>query len=97
MYLGKVVEEGPAVSVMDSPIHPYTKALISAIPSHIANVTNRNDRIRLAGDPPSPINPPTGCTFHPRCAFAQDHCKTQKPALEPHADRQVSCLRHAEF
>ncbi len=97
MYLGKIVEEGPAISVIDSPIHPYTQALISAIPSHLTSDSNKRDRIRLAGDPPSPINPPTGCAFHPRCAFVQDRCKTQKPTPEPHADRQVSCLRHAEF
>lgn len=94
MYLGKVVEIGDGDEVYRKPRHPYTKALISAIP--IPDPHNKSESIILSGDVPSPINPPSGCTFHPRCPFAQDICKKEAPQLREVSDKegqphQVSC------
>ncbi|PDW01681.1 ABC transporter ATP-binding protein [Candidatus Viridilinea mediisalina] len=80
MYLGKVVELSGRDDLFRNPLHPYTKALISAIPQ--PDPTVRRARIMLQGDVPSPINPPTGCRFHPRCWIAQEICKTDDPAFE---------------
>jgi oligopeptide transport system ATP-binding protein len=82
MYLGSIVEEGPAESVIDAPRHPYTRALVSAAP--IADPVRARElhRVILQGEPPSPINPPSGCTFHPRCPHALDTCRQHRPALE---------------
>lgn len=79
MYLGKIVEYADGNSLYAKPRHPYTKALISAIP--IADVHRKKERQILKGDVPSPINPPTGCYFHPRCPAATDKCKTEAPPL----------------
>ncbi|PSV59213.1 peptide ABC transporter substrate-binding protein [Photobacterium profundum] len=80
MYLGKIVELGNALDVYNSPRHPYTQALLSAIP--VADPRKRNtDRIMLKGELPSPINPPKGCRFHTRCPYATDKCKEDKPLL----------------
>jgi oligopeptide transport system ATP-binding protein len=78
MYLGKVVEQGPAAELYDRPLHPYTRALVSAVPS----LRRRRERIRLAGEPPKPTAPPSGCAFHPRCPMARPICAVQAPALE---------------
>jgi peptide/nickel transport system ATP-binding protein/oligopeptide transport system ATP-binding protein len=80
MYLGKMVELSGRDDLFRDPLHPYTKALISAIPK--PDPTARRDRIMLQGDVPSPINPPSGCRFHPRCWIAKSICKEQEPPLE---------------
>ncbi|MBT5903965.1 MAG: dipeptide ABC transporter ATP-binding protein [Opitutaceae bacterium] len=97
MYLGKIVELGTAEQVIENPIHPYTKALVSAIPTANPDDERNRKRIMLPGDPPSPINPPAGCAFHPRCPYATDECKATVPALETFAEREVSCLRKADI
>ena len=81
MYLGKIVETAPAEELYHSPRHPYTKALLSAIP--IPDPTYKKDRVILRGDVPSPIAPPPGCYFHPRCPVAKDDCRTAAPSLRP--------------
>jgi oligopeptide transport system ATP-binding protein len=98
MYLGKIVELGSAVDVIERPRHPYTRALISAIPTPNPDVERARQRIVLAGDPPSPVNPPSGCTFHPRCAYAQEKCKAAVPPLLTIDDgREVACVRIGEI
>jgi oligopeptide transport system ATP-binding protein len=97
MYLGKIVELGTAEQVIENPVHPYTKALVSAIPTANPDDERNRKRIMLPGDPPSPINPPSGCPFHPRCPSAANACKSTAPVLEPFAEREVSCLRKAEL
>lgn len=90
MYLGKVVEIADKKSLFDSPQHPYTQALLSAIP--VPDVTKKQERIILRGDVPSPINPPQGCRFHTRCPYAVERCKTEVPALTSlHQTHQVAC------
>ena len=81
MYLGTIVEEGPAAQVYEAPAHPYTKALLSAVPVPEPGVDR--DRIVLTGDVPTPIDPPSGCPFRTRCYKAQDVCATERPVLEP--------------
>lgn len=80
MYLGKIVEVGDTESIFENPQHPYTKALLSAIP--VPDPRKKAQRIFLRGDVPSPIDPPTGCRFHTRCPFATDYCRTEQPVLE---------------
>ena len=90
MYLGGIVEIAPAQRVYAAPKHPYTEALLSAIPK--TNPDQQSRRIILQGDVPNPANPPSGCTFHPRCRFAQEICKTQKPPLiEVEPGHQAAC------
>jgi len=79
MYLGKFVEVADKTSLFTNPQHPYTKALLSAIPN--IDMENKKERIILSGDVPSPIDPPTGCRFHTRCPFATEKCKTEEPEL----------------
>ena len=94
MYLGKIVELGEARQVIEQPRHPYTRALISAIPLPDPARERDRRRIMLPGDPPSPLNPPVGCTFHPRCPYATDVCRQVVPPLEPlDAGRLVACVR----
>jgi len=90
MYLGRIVELAGADELYRNPRHPYTRALISAIPE--PTPTRARERIVLSGDVPSPINPPSGCLFHTRCPHAQDRCRTEAPLLrEPAPGHQVAC------
>jgi oligopeptide transport system ATP-binding protein len=98
MYLGKIVELGPAVDVIERPLHPYTRALVSAIPTANPDVERSRQRIVLPGDPPSPINPPVGCPFHPRCPYMLEKCKAALPPLIPaNPTRTVACIRLGEI
>jgi oligopeptide transport system ATP-binding protein len=98
MYLGKIVELGRASDVIERPRHPYTRALVSAIPTPDPDAERARQRIVLAGDPPSPLNPPAGCAFHPRCPFAQEKCRLAVPPLAQIADgREVACIRVNEI
>ncbi|MEJ6395532.1 dipeptide ABC transporter ATP-binding protein [Gymnodinialimonas sp. 2305UL16-5] len=94
MYLGEVVETAPAGDLYQQPRHPYTETLLAAIP--VASHGARKARPVVEGDPPNPISPPPGCRFHPRCAYATDLCRRDRPMLKPLADgRQIAC-HHAE-
>ncbi|MEW6307072.1 MAG: oligopeptide/dipeptide ABC transporter ATP-binding protein, partial [Verrucomicrobiota bacterium] len=98
MYLGKIVELGPAADVFHRPLHPYTKALVSAVPIPDPVREKERHRIILAGDPPSPLNPPSGCAFHPRCPYAVAECRARIPALESIRDQhQAACIRVREI
>jgi peptide/nickel transport system ATP-binding protein len=88
MYLGRIAELAPAESLFRRPRHPYTRALMEAIPD--LDMTGRV-RIPVGGEVPSPINPPTGCAFHPRCPLAGPRCKAERPELKPAADAMVAC------
>jgi oligopeptide transport system ATP-binding protein len=79
MYLGVIVELADRENLYEHPLHPYTKALLSAVPIPDPQVTRSRHRIILEGSPPSPANPPSGCRFHPRCPLARDHCQTMIP------------------
>jgi peptide/nickel transport system ATP-binding protein len=92
MYLGAIVETGTTELIYGAPAHPYTEALISAVPVPELDRPNRRQRIVLAGDVPSPMDPPAGCRFHPRCRYATARCRSERPILRPLADgRQVAC------
>lgn len=90
MYVGNIVELAPTEELLRNPKHPYTEALVSAVPS--ADPLMKMDRVILEGDVPSPANPPTGCVFHPRCRYAKDICKSEKPPLvEVAPDHMARC------
>lgn len=92
MYLGKMVEFAERGELFRNPLHPYTQALMSAIP--IPNPNLKRERIILPGDVPSPLNPPKGCRFHPRCPVAFDHCSVEEPPFrEVSPDHWVACWR----
>ena len=92
MYLGRVVESGPAHSIGRNPQHPYTQVLLSAVPT--VNPSAKRDRILLSGDVPSPIHPPSGCPFHPRCPVAESRCSTERPEFRTVAPgHEVACHR----
>jgi len=80
MYLGRIVEKGPVDRIFEHPAHPYTRALLQAIPS--LDPRGKRDRVPVQGEAPSPVSPPPGCTFHPRCSFVVDDCRASQPALE---------------
>jgi peptide/nickel transport system ATP-binding protein len=91
MYLGRIVEAGRPEDIMHAPAHPYSQALVSAVPSPHARGKRR---IVLDGDPPSPVDIPNGCAFHPRCPIATDRCRSETPGLRPFdAERLVACHR----
>jgi dipeptide transport system ATP-binding protein len=93
MYLGRVVETGPKEVIFAKPMHPYTQALLSATPSIDAH--KRQKKIKIIGELPSPLNPPSGCTFHKRCPYADARCAAEEPQLRLMQGRQVAC-HHAE-
>jgi oligopeptide transport system ATP-binding protein len=92
MYLGKIVELSPAEELYERPIHPYTEALLSAVP--IPDPDAVRERIVLEGDVPSPISPPTGCRFHPRCRYATEICTTDEPPLRAHGGGHLAACHH---
>jgi len=89
MYLGKLVEEGTVTDIFERPLHPYTRALLSANPKIDPNL--RGERMLLEGDVPSPIDPPPGCSFHTRCPLAESVCREIEPELRQIGDRKVAC------
>ncbi|HUC57205.1 MAG TPA: dipeptide ABC transporter ATP-binding protein [Streptosporangiaceae bacterium] len=97
MYLGRVAEAGPGDQVYDHPRHPYSAALLSAAPAADPDSAAQRQRIILTGDVPSPINPPSGCRFHPRCPKAQDLCAQAEPHLEPKAGDPSTHLTACHF
>ena len=95
MYLGKIVEIADRRTLFANPRHPYTRALLSAVP--VPDPLAKRDRIILTGDVPSPINPPSGCRFHTRCPYVFDRCRTEEPALRPMADGQKAACHLDEL
>jgi peptide/nickel transport system ATP-binding protein len=92
MYVGKLVETAEATALYKKPKHPYTEALLSAVPISNPRLRDRTRRIRLEGDVPDPSNPPSGCYFHPRCGYAAERCATEEPLLrQMEDDRYVAC------
>jgi dipeptide transport system ATP-binding protein len=89
MYLGKVVEQGTAEDLFAAPAHPYTQALLAATPA--VDPTMRRARVKLTGELPSPLNPPSGCAFHNRCRFAEARCSIDRPPLVLQHGRHVAC------
>jgi len=94
MYLGKIVESAPSEALYAQPLHPYTRALLEAAP--VPDPEHRKTRTVLEGDVPSPLNPPAGCTFHPRCPLAEDICKTQPPRIFDAGDGHIATCHMAE-
>ena len=98
MYLGRIVEIADADTLYDDPKHSYTKALLSAVPIPDPVVEETRSRIMLRGEIPSPLNPPTGCGFHPRCPNCSEECKHSVPELQPVSEcQQVACLRYYPY
>jgi peptide/nickel transport system ATP-binding protein len=92
MYLGRVVESGPAERVLEHPAHPYTQALLSAVPR--VEPSRRRERVKLRGEQPSPLSPPSGCVFHTRCPVAEARCRTENPAMVDVPDDSGSSVGH---
>jgi oligopeptide/dipeptide ABC transporter ATP-binding protein len=97
MYLGTIVEQADRHELFENPLHPYTLALLSAVPSLDTRVKSLAGRIKLKGDPPSPIDPLPGCRFYSRCPVAMDICRKEMPALEEVVKSHlVACHRVSE-
>jgi oligopeptide/dipeptide ABC transporter ATP-binding protein len=96
MYLGKLMEISPAEELYTKPIHPYTSALLSAIPIPDPNENRARERTMVTGEPPNPINPPTGCRFHTRCPRATDVCKAVEPRLTEYANGHIAACHHPQ-
>ncbi|BAN90351.1 ABC transporter ATP-binding protein [Aeropyrum camini SY1 = JCM 12091] len=97
MYLGKIVEFGEAEEVFEKPLHPYTRVLLESIPVPDPELARRRSRIRIRGEPPSPINPPSGCRFRTRCPLAVDKCLEEPPLEEVEKGHWVACWRPGEL
>jgi oligopeptide/dipeptide ABC transporter ATP-binding protein len=97
MYLGRIVEQAPTEQLYEHPRHPYTAALLSAVSVADPDLADRRERILLSGDVPSPIAPPAGCRFHPRCPKAQDRCSAEDPALAVRAADPATHLTACHF
>lgn len=97
MYLGQVVEQAPVRALFERPAHPYTRGLIDAVPIPDPDLERAKQRLVLKGDPPSPLDPPSGCRFHPRCPRAEEGCKTGAPVLEiVETGHEAACFRWRE-
>jgi peptide/nickel transport system ATP-binding protein len=96
MYVGKLVESAPVNALFRAPKHPYTEALLSAVPIQDPVYRSRGDRVRLVGEVADPSNPPSGCYFHPRCSYVQDRCKTEAPPLREMAPGHHAACHFAE-
>jgi oligopeptide/dipeptide ABC transporter ATP-binding protein len=94
MYLGKLVELSPAEELYERPIMPYTEALLSAVPIPDPDLSEQRERIVLQGDVPSPIDPPSGCRFHPRCRYATDICSQVEPPLTDYGNGHLAACHH---
>ncbi len=94
MYFGRPVEEGPAEAIFAEPRHPYTRSLFSATP--VADPERQKERIKLEGEPPSPLSPPTGCPFHPRCPLRIDRCVDEYPEVAVFGSQRSACWRASE-
>ncbi len=91
MYAGKIVESGEKTRLIDEPLHPYTKGLLDAVP--VPDPSKRRVNPVVPGEPPDPVNPPSGCRFHPRCPYAKEECKRIEPELKSvDDDRKVACI-----
>jgi oligopeptide/dipeptide ABC transporter ATP-binding protein len=94
MYVGKLMELSPAQELYDRPIHPYTEALLSAVPIPDAKRSAARERIVLSGDVPNPIDPPSGCRFHPRCRYATEICGREEPPLVDYGGGHLAACHH---
>ena len=94
MYLGKIVESARAAALYQQPLHPYSTALLSAVPIPDPKLNASRERLILEGDPPSPIDPPPGCHFHTRCPWMTDECRTDEPELRELAQAHVAACHH---
>ncbi len=94
MYLGRIVELADSETLLENPMHPYTRALISAVP--VPDPRARASRATITGEPPNPFNPPTGCAFHARCPHADEKCNTQLPEFRAVGDKHMVACHHAE-
>jgi oligopeptide/dipeptide ABC transporter ATP-binding protein len=94
MYLGKLMEVSPSEELYTKPIHPYTFALLSAIPIPDPNENRERERIVVSGEPPNPIDPPSGCVFHPRCPRATEICREVEPPLARYPNGHLAACHH---